>query len=73
MDERIKFVLALRYLYYCKYISLVDDYTYDMYEKEAMALEGGEVLDCVSSDMEESYSDEIKEKAQSLLDEYYNI
>lgn len=66
----VKYVLALRYLYYCKNISIVEDGTYDAYEVYAKALEGGELLDGVSSDMEEDYSDEIKEKAEVLLKKF---
>lgn len=69
MDNLVKYVLALRYLYYCKNISFVEDSIYDALEKHARTLEGGEVLNSVSSDLEESYSDEIKQKATLMLND----
>lgn len=70
VDNFVKYVLALRYLYYCKNISIVEDRTYDAHETYAKTLDGGELLDGVSSDMEEDYSDEIKEKANFLLENF---
>ena len=60
-------IQALRYLYYCKNISLISDYDYDMLERNAKKLPGGEVLNVVSSDLEISYSKDAIDLALNLL------
>lgn len=67
MDNSIKFVLACRYLYYCKSISYLEDSIYNSLETYVKTQKGGHILDSVSSDSEDDYSEEIKEFAQQLL------
>ena len=59
--------LAYRYLYYVKNISLISDYEYDILEKEAIKIvdEDSMLLE-PGSDLESSYSEEIKEYAKKL-------
>lgn len=68
MDKSVELVLACRYLYYCKNISYLSDSEYDSMERYAKTKEGGWVLHAVSSDLEQNYSNEIKQFAQTLLD-----
>lgn len=67
MNKTIKFVLACRYLYYCKNISYLSDSEYDSLEIYAKTQGGGDILNGVSSDLEEDYPDEVKKFAQNLL------
>ena len=56
---------ALRYLYYCKAISLVPDDFYDTMEKVAIS-KGDTTLDETGSSLEDSYNYRIKDLAQSF-------
>lgn len=58
-------ILAHRYLYYVKSTPVISDYEYDILEKEAIK----EIpdLNTISSDLESSYSEEVKNIANKLL------
>ena len=59
--------LAYRYLYYVKGVSLISDYNYDLLEKEALNnVSIDSMLNQPGSDLETSYSDEVKQYATNL-------
>ena len=59
--------LAYRYLYYVKNISLISDYEYDKLEREALKIvDEDSMLFQPGSDLESSYSEEIKNYAKEL-------
>ncbi len=62
MTVELKYIRAHQYLYYCKHTSVVTDYEYDMWGRDNCPEEykGG-------SDMEDSYSQEIKDLAMDIL------
>jgi len=64
MKEKI--VMAHRYLYYVKCTPVISDYEYDKLEAEAIA-EGSELLKTPGSDLETSYTNEIKQLAHEIL------
>ncbi len=63
MEDRLKRLLALRYLYYVEAYSAVTDYEYDMLEKELKHLPE---VQTPGSSLAKSYSQEIIELAQKL-------
>jgi NAD-dependent DNA ligase len=69
MTELEKLILAHRYLYYVKSHPVIPDYQYDQLEKEAIAsLEGRDSpILTVGSDLEDSYSNEIKDLAWKIV------
>lgn len=68
MLEIEKTVLAHRYLYYCLSKPVISDYEYDKLEKEALKVvaEDSVIREC-GSDLEDSYSDEVKNLAKLYL------
>lgn len=64
-------VLAYRYLYYCKGISMVPDYTYDQLEAEEKEFGAGEkMLEAVGSDNPEDYPPHIRALGMYLAFKY---
>lgn len=60
--------MAHRYLYYVKNTPVISDFEYDMLEKVALdVISKDHPLNSSGSDLEESYSDEIKQIANKLI------
>lgn len=67
MSEIEKLVLAHRYLYYVKSRPVISDRDYDALEKLALAQHSdSETLNAPGSDLQSSYSDEVKALALTL-------
>lgn len=62
----VLYVLALRYLYYCKNISHVPDWFYDKIESEVKPHDTQNLLEGVPSDRESDYSDEVVALANKM-------
>lgn len=63
-------VLAHRYLYYVLMTPILPDYTYDSLEEYALTkVSEDSIIRFPGSNLEEDYSDEIKELANKLLSE----
>jgi len=68
MTELEKEVMAHRYLYYTKYKPIISDYEYDVMEKKALKeVSESSPLNEAGSDLELSYSQEVKDLAMSWI------
>jgi NAD-dependent DNA ligase len=63
MEDKLKYLLALRYLYYVEAYSAVTDYEYDMLEKELKHLPE---VQKPGSSLAKDYSEEVIELALKL-------
>ncbi len=68
MLEIEKIVMAHRYLYYVKCEPILSDYAYDLLENQALRIvESNSPINSPGSSLESSYSQEIKDLANSFL------